>query len=167
VTSGAPDVLRAAPESRAVWDALPRTTLEAIARCDAERLEVERSRVAPHIRETMTTPVYSVAHRFASGQRLIRRMEPGWDGDDCYPISAYGNDLDSRNALDQVMRPLPEKAEGRLGQLLARLDARFRAATLPDPERSLRPWVRPTSERPEEDLGEWWGRRPLRIPWAD
>ncbi|MFD5964812.1 hypothetical protein ACFWGR_01110 [Streptomyces sp. NPDC060311] len=116
----------------------------------------------------MTVPVYSVADRFASWERVVRRMEPGWDGDDFYPISAYSNDLDSREALDQVMRVLPERVgEDRLGQLLARLDARFRAATLPDPERSLRPWVRPTAEGPDDEFGEWWGRKPLRIPWAD
>lgn len=151
-----------------MWNALSPSVLETIARCNTDRLEMERSRVAPHIREKMTAPVYSVADRFASWERVVRRMEPGWGGHDFYPISAYGNDLDSRDALDQVMRALPDKAdEGPLGQLLARLDARFRAATLPDPERSLRPWVRPATEGPEDELGGWWGRRPLRIPWAD
>ncbi|MFE2331375.1 hypothetical protein [Streptomyces coelicoflavus] len=151
-----------------MWDALSPSVLEAIARCDAERLEVERSRVAPHIREKMTAPVYSVADRFASWERVIRRLEPGWDGDDFYPISAYDNDLDSRDALDQVMRALPEEAcEGPLGQLLARLDTRFSAATLPDPELSLRPWVRPTTERPEDELAEWWKRKPVRVPWSE
>lgn len=162
------DVFWSAPQSRALWSELSPSVLEAIARCDAERLEVERSRVAPHIGEKMTVPVYSVASRFASWERLIRRMEPGWDGDDFYPISAYDNDLGSRDALDQAMRAFPEEAgEGPLGQLLARLDARFRAATRPDPELSLRPWVRPTTERPEEELGEWWKRKPVRVPWAD
>ncbi|MGC0411490.1 hypothetical protein RKD32_004414 [Streptomyces sp. SAI-195] len=162
------DVFWAAPQSRAVWNALSPSVREAIARCDAERLEVERSRVAPHIREKMTVPVYSVADRFASWERLVRRLEPGWDCDDFYPISAYDNDLDSRDALDQVMRALPTEAgEGPLGELLDRLDTRFRAATVPDPELSLRPWVRPTTERPEEELGEWWKRKPVRVPWAD
>ncbi|GGS87529.1 hypothetical protein [Streptomyces violaceus] len=162
------DVFWAAPESKAVWDELSEPVLEAIARCDAERLEVERSRVAPQVREKITAPVYSVADRFASWERLVRRMEPGWSSDDFYPISAYDNDLDSRDALDEVMRALPAEAgEGGLGQLLTRLDARFRAATLPDPERSLRPWVRPTNERPEAELGEWWKRKPVRVPWAE
>lgn len=162
------DAFWAAPEGGAVWDALSQTALEAIARCDAERLEVERSRVAPHVREKIMAPVYSVADRFASWERLVRRMEPGWSSDDFYPISAYDNDLDSRDALDQVMRALaPETGDDPLRQLLARLDARFRAATLPDPELSLRPWVRPTAERPEEELGEWWKRKPARVPWAD
>ncbi|MBZ6174083.1 hypothetical protein KVH24_14750 [Streptomyces olivaceus] len=160
------DTFWAAPETGAAWGALSRTTLEAIARCDAERLVVERSRVAPRIAAEMTTPVYSVADRFASWERLVRRVEPGWDGDDFYPISAYGNDLDSRGALDQVMRTLPDEVvEGQPGQLLTGLDARFRAATLPDPQRSLRPWVRPTADKPEEQLGEWWQRKPLRAPW--
>ncbi|WP_399887579.1 hypothetical protein ACGH7X_23335 [Streptomyces sp. BBFR51] len=129
---------------------------------------MERSRVAPHIREKTTVPVSSVADRFASWERVVRRMVPGWDGDDFYPVSAYDNDLDSRDALDPVISALPEEAgEGPPGHQLARLDARFGAATLPDPELSLRPWVRPTTERPEEELGEWWKRKPVRVPWAD
>ncbi|MEU4483969.1 hypothetical protein AB0H94_03575 [Streptomyces purpurascens] len=129
---------------------------------------MERSRVAPDLREKITAPVYSVADRFASWERLVRRLEPGWSSDEFYPISAYDNDLDSRDALDEVMRVLTVEAfEGALGQLLARLDARFGGATLPDPEGSLRPWVRPTNERPEEELGEWRKRKPVRVPWAE
>ncbi|MFE7069991.1 hypothetical protein ACFU96_07885 [Streptomyces sp. NPDC057620] len=160
------DVFRAAPESKAVWDELPEAVRTAIAGCDAERLAVERSRVAPELREKITAPVYSVAERFASWERVVRRMEPGWSSEDFYPVSAYSNDLDSRDSLDEVMRGLPEEARaGALGRLLERLDARFRAASVPDPDGSLRPWVRPTKERPEAELAEWWKRRPEREPW--
>ncbi|MFE6159177.1 hypothetical protein ACFQ7F_09700 [Streptomyces sp. NPDC056486] len=111
--------------------------------------------------------MYSVAHRFASWERVVRRMEPGWSSEDFYPVSAYSNDLDSRDSLEDVMRSaLPiEAREGALGRLLARLDSRFRAETVPDPELSLRPWVRPTKEKPEAELGEWWKRKPVREPW--
>ncbi|MFF4539020.1 hypothetical protein [Streptomyces aureus] len=161
-----PDVFRAAPDTRTVWAGLPAEVLEAVARCDAERLEVERSRVAPALRERITTPVYSVADRFASWERVVRRMEPGRSSDDFYPISAYENDLDSRDSLEQLMLGLPAEArEGALGQLLAQLDERFAAASVPDPERSLRAWVRPAKERPEAELAQWWKRRPLRDPW--
>ncbi|MFG3017578.1 hypothetical protein ACGFZQ_03335 [Streptomyces sp. NPDC048254] len=44
------------------------------------RLEVERAWVAPYLRERITTPVYSVADRFASWERLVRRMEAGRAG---------------------------------------------------------------------------------------
>ncbi|MCT9006944.1 hypothetical protein [Streptomyces rhizosphaerihabitans] len=140
--------------------------MEAVARCDAERLELERSRVAPELRERITTPVYSVADRFASWEHVVRRMEPGWSSDDFYPISAYENGLDSRDSLDQLMNgQLAVARQGALGQLLAQLDARFAAASVPDPERSLRAWVRPTKASPEAELAEWWKRRPLRDPW--
>ncbi|TLS45921.1 hypothetical protein FE633_12245 [Streptomyces montanus] len=149
-----------------MWDQLPEPVLDAIAACDAERLEVERSRLAPELREKITAPVYSVADRFASWERLVRRMEPGWSSEDFYPVSAYGNDLDSRDSLEEVMHALPAEArEGALGRLLARLDARFCAASVPDPERSLRPWVRPMNEKPEVELAEWWKRKPVREPW--
>ncbi|MDT9700846.1 hypothetical protein [Streptomyces sp. P17] len=162
------DVFWAAPETKAAWDELTEPVREVIARCDAQRLEVERARVAPHLREKLTAPVYSVADRFASWERLVRRMEPGWSSDDFYPISAYDNDLDSRDGLQDVMSALPpEVHDGVLGKLLERLDARFCAASVPDPERSLRPWVRPAQDRPEAELGEWWKRKPVRIPWDD
>lgn len=160
------DVFWAAPETGAAWAELTRTALEVIARCDAERLEVERARVAPGLRASISEPVYSVADRVASWERAVRRMEPGWSSEDFYPISAYGNDLDSRDALGESMRAVPlEVREGALGQLLARLDARFRGASVPDSERSLRAWVRPTKEKPEVELGEWWKRKPVCLPW--
>ncbi|MES5824430.1 hypothetical protein [Streptomyces sp. RG80] len=163
------DVFWSAPETKAVWGELTQPVFDAIARCDAERLEVERARVAPHLREKITAPVYSVADRFASYERLVSGMEPDWSGDDFYPISAYDNDLDSRDALQDLMADLPAEARagGALDRLLAGLDARFHAATVPDPERSLRPWVRPAKERPEAELGEWRKRKPVRVPWAD
>ncbi|MGW1625151.1 hypothetical protein [Streptomyces sp. NPDC002172] len=161
------DVFWGAPESRAVWEVLPRPVLEAVAGVDARRLEVERARVAPHLRERITRPVYSVADRFASWERLVGRMETGRPGgDDFYPISAYGNDLDSRDSLDEVMDALPAAArEGALGTLLAALDARFDAASVPDPEGSLRPWVRPAKDHTQ--LPDRWRRKPLRTPWDD
>ncbi|MER6538794.1 RHS domain-containing protein [Streptomyces sp900105755] len=83
-----------------------------------------------------------------------------------YNFRAYGNDLDSRDSLDEVMDALPAAArEGALGTLLASLDARFEAASVPDPEGSLRPWVRPTKEHAR--LPDRWRRKPLRTPWDD
>ncbi|MBU6530880.1 hypothetical protein [Streptomyces mayonensis] len=161
------DVFRDAPESRAVWEKLPGPVLEAVARCDADRLEVELSGVAPHVREAKTAPLYSVAYRFASWERLVRRLEPDWPAEDLYMEVEYNNDLDSRDSLSDVMSVLVEEEGGQeLSQLLECLDARFRAATVPDPDLSLRPWIRPTKERPEEELGEWWKRKPVRVPWA-
>lgn len=131
-------VFWAARESRAVWAELPEPVLVAIARLDAERLELERSRVSPRLREKITAPVYSVADRFASWERVVRRMEPGWSSEDFYPVTAYDSDLDSRDTLDDLMQVLPTEArEGALGRLLERLDARFRAASVPDPEFTL------------------------------
>ncbi|MEU0964923.1 hypothetical protein ABZ357_05560 [Streptomyces sp. NPDC005917] len=161
------DVFWGAPESRAAWQTLPQPVLEAVERIDAQRLEVERARVAPHLRERITRPVYSVADRFASWERLVRRMEADRpSGDDFYPISAYGNDLDSRDNLDEVMNALPAAArEGNLGTLLDALDARFDAASVPDPEGSLRPWVRPTKDHSQ--LPDRWCRKPVHTPWDD
>ncbi|MEU5955398.1 hypothetical protein [Streptomyces sp. NPDC047525] len=162
-----PGQFQDAPLTEAVWSELSGPVRAAIAQCDAERLELERSRVAQRLRPTITDAVYSVAHYVASWERLVRRLEPGREkSEDLYVISAYSNDLDSRDSLEQVMTALPAEArEGPLGRHLSALDVRFDAATVPDPERSLRPWVRPSKEKPESDLGEWWKRKPVREPW--
>ncbi|MET7391494.1 hypothetical protein ACFYPT_41020 [Streptomyces sp. NPDC005529] len=160
------ELFRSTPETSAAWAELPAAVMAAVARCDAERLEVERSRVAQELRDSITAPVYSVAERFASWERMVRRMEPGWASDDFYPISAYENDLDSRDSLGQLMNgQLAEARESAVGRLLSQLDERFMAVTVPDPELSLRTWVRPTRARPEAELGVWWKRRPVRDPW--
>ncbi|TGA90122.1 hypothetical protein [Streptomyces sp. MZ04] len=153
---------RGAPRCRAVWDALPGSVLAAFARCDTRRLEVERARVAPRLRSAVTAPVYSVAHRFACWERLVGLLEVGGRP---YFIVEYGNDLESRDALDEVMTSLPGERRGPAGRLLAELDARFVAATVPDPSGSLRPWVPLPHGRPPSGLGAWWRRRPLREPW--
>ncbi|MFG3017577.1 hypothetical protein ACGFZQ_03330 [Streptomyces sp. NPDC048254] len=63
-----------------------------------------------------------------------------------------------------MMEALPAAArEGALGKLLAELDARFDAASVPDPEGSLRPGVRPTKDHAQ--LPHRWCRKPLRTPW--
>ncbi|MBF8169382.1 hypothetical protein IW294_01110 [Streptomyces olivaceus] len=109
-----------------------------------------------------------MAHRFASWERLVRRLEPDWLAEDLYMEVEYNNDLDSRDGLSDVMSALVEEEGGQaLSQLLECLDARFHAATAPDPDLSLRPWIRPTKDRPEEELGEWWKRKPVRVLWAD
>ncbi|MFJ7305003.1 hypothetical protein [Streptomyces sp. NPDC099088] len=160
------EMFRSAPETKAAWAALPAAVRDGVARCDAERHEAERSRVAPELGERITSPLYSVAERFASWERVVRHLEPGWTSDDFHAISAYENDLDSRDSLGPLMKgQLAEAQEGALGRLLSQLDERFVAATVPDPEHALRAWVRPTRTRPEAELGLWWKRRPVRYPW--
>ncbi|MFI6091793.1 hypothetical protein [Streptomyces sp. NPDC051218] len=161
-----------APLTEAVWSELSAPVRAAIARCDAERLQRERSRLAPRLRPTVTAPVYSMAARFASWERLVRRLERDEEtsdqAHDPYPISAFSNDLDSRDSLAEAMATLPPVAhDGALGHLLTSLDNRYTAATAPDPQGSLRPWVRPTAKRTESEsnLGAWWKRKPVRDPW--
>ncbi|OQQ17826.1 hypothetical protein B0675_12500 [Streptomyces sp. M41(2017)] len=126
------EMFRSAPETNAAWAALPAAVRDGVARCDAERHEAERSRVAPELGERITSPLYSVAERFASWERVVRHLEPGWTSDDFHAISAYENDLDSRDSLGQLMKgQLAEAQEGALGWLLSQLGQRFVGAIVP------------------------------------
>ncbi|MFH8488719.1 hypothetical protein [Streptomyces longisporoflavus] len=154
-----------APLTEAAWAELSAPLRAAIARADAERLELERSRLTPRLRPTLTDPVYSLSARFAAWERLVRRLElPRGATDDPYPVVAYGNDLESRDALTRTMAGLPQK-DSPLEQLLTALDARFDAATIPDPQGSLRPWVHRPDNIPEAELAPWWKRKPRHEPW--
>jgi hypothetical protein len=152
------------PDTDAAWSGLSGEALAGIAECDARRLTLERSRVAPHIREKITEPLYSVRNLFAFWERLVRRMESGWQLPGQYPISAYSNDLDARDHLQHAVQSLPAPARTPLEELLARLDERFLAQTVPDDAGELRPWVRPSAAATDEP-GEHWRRKPVINPW--
>lgn len=150
------------PNTEELWSGLTPSAIDSISRYDAWRLEIERSRVAPSIREKITDPVYSLKNLFSSWERLVRRMESDWQLAGQYPISAYINDLDARDQLQIAMGTLTDEARAKLSALLATLDARFVQGSVPDEEGELRPWLKPSSG--EEPHG-FWLRKPRNHPW--
>ncbi|MET8746403.1 hypothetical protein [Streptomyces sp. NPDC004728] len=150
------------PNTEELWSGLTPSAIGSVSRYDAWRLEIERSRVAPSIREKITDPVYSLKNLFSSWERLVRRMESDWQLAGQYPISAYINDLDARDQLQIAMGTLTDEARARLSALLATLDARFVQGSVPDEEGELRPWLKPSSG--EEPHG-FWLRKPRNHPW--
>ncbi|MFE3591546.1 hypothetical protein ACFXOY_29030 [Streptomyces niveus] len=151
-----------APNTDETWSRLAPSAIDSVARYDACRLEIERARVAPGIREKITDPVYSVRNLFSSWEHLVRRMESDWQLPGQYPISAYTNDLDARDQLQIAMGTLTEEAQAELSILLAALDARFVRESVLDEVGELRPWLKPSSG--EEPHG-FWLRKPRDHPW--
>ncbi|MFE2935195.1 hypothetical protein [Streptomyces sp. NPDC059278] len=150
------------PNTEDLWSVLTPSVIDSVSRYDAWRLEIERSRVTPSIREKITDPVYSLKNLFSSWERLVRRMESDWQLAGQYPISAYINDLDARDQLQIAMGTLTDEARAKLSALLATLDARFVQGSAPDEEGELRPWLKPSSG--EEPHG-FWLRKPRNHPW--
>lgn len=150
------------PNTEELWSGLTPSAIASVSRYDAWRLEIERSRVAPSIREKITDPVYSLKNLFSSWECLVRRMESDWQLAGQYPISAYINDLDARDQLQIAMGTLPDEARAKLSAPLATLDARFVQGSVPDEEGELRPWLKPSSG--EEPHG-FWLRKPRNHPW--
>ncbi|MCX5404121.1 hypothetical protein OHA37_09515 [Streptomyces sp. NBC_00335] len=152
------------PETDALWARLSPAAVAAVAVVDAERLELERARLAPERREAVTEPVYSVRRRFEAWERLGRILEAGPRPEEFYPFSAYENDLDGRDALAEVMEALPAPVRAELAEMLDALDARFGAATDQDVTGALDPWLRTARGRaPQAHV--WWWRVPKSAPW--
>ncbi|MFH8757609.1 hypothetical protein [Streptomyces atroolivaceus] len=133
------------PLTDETWAGLAPSVLVSVARYDACRLEIERSGLAPGIREAVAEPVYS-----------------DWQLPGQYPISAYVNDLDGHARLHGAMGTLTREARSELSVLLAALDARFVSASVPDEEGELRPWLKPS---PGDEPHGFRLRRPRRHPW--
>ncbi|WNO73992.1 hypothetical protein [Streptomyces sp. AM8-1-1] len=89
-------------------------------------------------------------------------MEADWQVEGQYPISAYSNDLDSRDQLQVSLGELPDTAQAALAGLLRALDARFMHRTEPDGTGELRPWLRPSSGTTWHGF---WLRKPVVVPW--
>ncbi|MFE7107791.1 hypothetical protein ACFU98_32055 [Streptomyces sp. NPDC057575] len=149
------------PNTDEAWSRLTPSAINSVSLYDACRLEIERSRVAPSIREKITDPVYSVKKLFSSWEHLVRRMESDWKLPGQYPISAYINDLDARDQLQIAMGTLTDEAQAELSALLAALDARFVHESVPDEVGELRPWLKPSSGEPHG----FWLRKPRNHPW--
>ncbi|AUG76436.1 hypothetical protein CFP65_1546 [Kitasatospora sp. MMS16-BH015] len=150
-----------APLTEAWSSALDDRGREAVARWDAARLETEL-RQTPALRGRVTEPVHSVRRLLSDWEDFVRRMESGWPPDGSFSISAYPNVLEDRDLLDEVVAALPEETGRPIGRLLDQLDALFEANTVPDPEGTLRPWVRPPAGRTPSER---WNRRPRVTPW--
>jgi hypothetical protein len=150
-----------APRTEAVWQRLTPAERSAIEQIDADRLERERSAMAPRFAAALHEPTYSVRNRFRLWEHLIRRLEQGFP-DDGYLIDLYFNDLSNRDSFDSIMAAWPGLATGELGSLLAELDRRFDDATEFDGGAERQRW---TSRFDTDRLSARWFRRPRELPW--
>ncbi|XVQ12632.1 hypothetical protein ACQP1W_08775 [Spirillospora sp. CA-255316] len=156
------------PATDSAWERLAAEQLAAVAAVDAQRLELERSRLPEETARLVTEPTYSVRSRAHYWERLIIRMEHDWAPDGRYIVDEYINDLESRDALDEITASHPVLSTGPLAELLAHLDERFRRRTVPDGGAALRPYaprMREDAARGLSPLDQRWYRRPITIPW--
>ncbi|RNL84974.1 hypothetical protein [Halostreptopolyspora alba] len=148
------------PDTEAAWAQLSEWELAAIREVDQDRLRVERSRVAAWVAERITEPTSSTWNRFRDWERLTRRMMRAWAPDGYYVIEEYINDLEIRDALEDVVGSLDSDT---LRGLLTVLDERFIAHTVADGGDELRPHYRYL--RSGAELSWIWYRRPISLPW--
>ncbi|MCF3961076.1 hypothetical protein [Streptomyces fuscigenes] len=132
---------------------------------DREALEEEKSRVAPWVAEKLTTPTLGVKRRLAIWETLGVRMREGWPPDGTYFVDEYVNDLDTRDALEELAEGLPEGAGRGFRAVLGELDEVFEALTEEDGGASLA-WRLDEAEGEAPLRAWWWHRAPADAPWA-
>ena len=89
-------------------------------------------------------------------------------GDDYYLIDEYINDLDIRDALEDVRAALPAASQAGFGALLEQLDQRFKEVTVDDGGDALHDQVsHPAASGMRSLDGWWWRRRPIVLPWQE
>lgn len=136
--------------------------LAQIARLDADRLRLERSRVAEHIAQRMTDPVYNVFNSLRKWERLISAMEQHWPRPyDHHLVQEYLNELCVRDSLGGYLDKLNHPLRGRFALLMRRLDDRFREVTVYDGGKELSRYWKPLADGRESRW--WWVRRPIEL----
>lgn len=132
----------------------------AIADLDSRRLELERSRLSPAIAATVTSPGYGVFNRLRMWDALVRDMDRDWSSD--YMVHEYLNMLDVRDGIEEILAATPVSLQGKIAELVSRLDHRFREATEDDGGTELARYSRRLAL--EAELSWWWTRRPKVLP---
>jgi hypothetical protein len=79
---------------------------DAVAMLDAQRLEVERTRLSTAVAAQMTTPIYGAFACLRRWDLLVRDMEDTWSGCD-YMVYEYLNELGVRGAIEEYVAEMP------------------------------------------------------------
>ncbi|MDA1362918.1 hypothetical protein O1R50_25110 [Glycomyces luteolus] len=150
------------PLTEALWAGLGAEELARIAAVDAERLEVERGRLAEQFRRNITAPVYSLKNRFAMWETLVYKMGNGWPPDGYYLIDEYMNDLSNRAETATAIAKLPPGLQAKLKAVLFTIDEQFNRLTAPGGGAEFDRW---NQRRPAGIPAALWERRPIDLPW--
>lgn len=139
---------------------------EAVRKRDNKRLELEKSRVAPHVAARMTTPTHSLFRMMKEWEWLIEAMETEWRVEPQPLLDDYLFVLETRAELECGLCELSPSPPESIVQALDQLDKRFLQCTTQEGQTGaggLAKWLDPVEKRPPMWL---WNRRPRVIPWG-
>ncbi|MER5430645.1 hypothetical protein [Streptomyces sp. NPDC002588] len=102
------------------------------------------------------TPLYGARVHLAEWERMVRRMESGWQPTGRYPAELYREALRARDRLSLLTDELAEPVPGLLRKAVDQLDEEFRRHTESD-----------TPSVATAEQGWWWHRKPVLLPWSD
>ncbi|MDJ1136636.1 hypothetical protein [Streptomyces iconiensis] len=153
------------PQTERAFASLTGSEAEAVRERDDRRLQLEKSRVAPHIAEKMKEPTHSVFRMMKEWELMVEAVAREGDVEPRPLLDDYLFALDTRAGLEEALHDLAPRPPGPLAETLESLDQRFLHHTLPDnptDEATLSPWLTPMERRPPLWL---WNRRPQVNPW--
>ncbi|WP_370420532.1 hypothetical protein AB8O64_20585 [Streptomyces sp. QH1-20] len=111
----------------------------------------------PELSDESRTALYNARIHLAAWERLVRRMESGWQPTGRYPVDMYRSDLKSRDQLERWAQELPRLVTPILRESISQLDEAFTASTEQH---------HPASPR-VGNQGWWWIRQPQHVPWSE
>jgi hypothetical protein len=95
-------------------------------------------------------------------------MLSGWPPDGWYPVGFYREDLETRDELEKAAQQLPNVISERFTDALAKVDDKFRSATLDaDSEETAAATLGLSKIDLTLKRGWWWRRLPDPPPWSD
>jgi hypothetical protein len=141
------------------------TTEEFLAAARAIRRS-QGDQAAPELGDEPGTALDKARTALLLWERLVRRMESGWEPSGRYPAEMYVDDLLMRDKLAQREAQAPEVVRVFLRQSIEKLDAIFVKHTLEDGGRALEA-AREGSTAVVSGRGWWWLRRPKQLPWGN
>jgi len=129
---------------------------------DLQRLTVERSRVAAHIAEHISEPVYGVRPSLHMWRALVHRVADGWPATDYYMVYEYLNVLAVRDGIEDYVDAMSAELGTKIRRAVAVVDDVYRAATVDDGGAELAHYCKPLADGQESRW--WWMRKPRSSP---
>ncbi|WP_406214401.1 hypothetical protein [Streptomyces decoyicus] len=127
--------------------------------------ESQENATDPLLEDEPGTLLYEARVGLFLWERMVRRMESGWEPSGRYPLDMYRKDLQLRDELAQYTMTAPPKVRELLSNAVQQLDDVMAQHTVQD-EHGVLIGRHPGESSQHSKLEWWWHRTPEPAPWT-